>query len=181
MALIVLDAGHGAHDPGAVGPTGLREKDVNLAVALAAGRLLIEAGHDVVQTRDGDTFTRPEERAVFANQRRAAIFVSVHCNAAANRDAGGIETFAFSAGSGGAPLARAIQTRLIAGLGLRDRGVKFESFAVLRMTSMPAALAELAFISNPAEESLLRDPEFQQLAAAAIAGGVMERAGSAVA
>ena len=86
---VVLDAGHGGSDPGAIGPTGLREKDVTLAIAKAAGPLVAEElGAAVRLTRGSDAFVSLEERAVAANAFEADVFVSIHCNAAIATDAG---------------------------------------------------------------------------------------------
>ena len=91
---IVVDAGHGGKDPGAIGPNGLQEKDVTLALAKKIARRLEEAlGCDVVLTRDRDIFLPLEERTAIANKVGADLFISVHANAAPNRQAYGIETY----------------------------------------------------------------------------------------
>ncbi|NTU42601.1 MAG: N-acetylmuramoyl-L-alanine amidase [Nitrospirales bacterium] len=92
---IVIDAGHGGHDPGAVGPTGLKEKDVVLDIALRI-REIMEKEHplyDVILTRDKDVFIPLDERAAIANRSHADLFVSVHANASPNRKARGMETY----------------------------------------------------------------------------------------
>lgn len=91
---IVVDAGHGGRDPGAIGPSGLREKDITLALAKKiAVRLRESLGCDVVLTRDRDVFLPLEERTAIANKVGADLFISVHANAATNRQAYGIETY----------------------------------------------------------------------------------------
>ncbi|HEY6558223.1 MAG TPA: N-acetylmuramoyl-L-alanine amidase [Polyangiaceae bacterium] len=91
---IVLDPGHGGHDPGATGPGGLREKDVTLDVAHRAAPLLArELGIVTLLTRDGDEFVPLDERAARANAFHADLFVSVHCNASEDGRAGGVMTF----------------------------------------------------------------------------------------
>ena len=91
---IVVDAGHGGKDPGAIGPSGLREKDITLALAKKiAVRLRESLGCDVVLTRDRDVFLPLEERTAIANKVGADLFISVHANAATNRQAFGIETY----------------------------------------------------------------------------------------
>jgi N-acetylmuramoyl-L-alanine amidase len=91
---IVVDAGHGGHDPGAVGGRGTQEKDVVLDIALRlARRLRDELGLDVVLTRSKDVFLELQERTAIANQVGADLFVSVHANASLNRSASGIETY----------------------------------------------------------------------------------------
>lgn len=94
---IVIDPGHGGKDPGAVGPTGLYEKDVNLKIAnLVAERLRNRAAVRVVLTRDDDTFMPLGERTQMANRAGAQVFISLHCNAARSRKAHGAETYFLS-------------------------------------------------------------------------------------
>lgn len=203
---IVLDAGHGGHDPGSIGPSGLREKDVTLAVVRrVAERLEREEGVKVVLTRGGDEFVPLGERTKIANREKADLFVSVHANAATNRSAEGFETYFLSAAKTedarrvarmensairyenpsvdpeslgelnfilwdlaqneylreSSTLAESVQEEIDRRLDLRNRGVKQAGFFVLNGAFMPAILFEMAFISNPREESLLDDPSFQ--------------------
>jgi N-acetylmuramoyl-L-alanine amidase len=91
---IVIDPGHGGHDTGTIGPTGLPEKDVVLDVALRLRRLLErKIGCDVVMTRDDDTFIPLEERTAIANQKGADLFISIHANASRDPSARGVETY----------------------------------------------------------------------------------------
>jgi N-acetylmuramoyl-L-alanine amidase len=91
---VVIDPGHGGQDPGAIGKSGLQEKEINLAVALAVQKLLREkAGLNVVLTRESDVNPSLEDRTVIANQKRADLFVSIHTNAHRDRKRGGVETF----------------------------------------------------------------------------------------
>ena len=91
---VILDPGHGGEDPGAIGPTGLKEKEVSLAVALEVADLLKdEAGIDIYLTRTDDRFIPLDQRTEMANQWGGDLFVSIHANAAFNRKASGIETF----------------------------------------------------------------------------------------
>jgi N-acetylmuramoyl-L-alanine amidase len=91
---IVIDPGHGGHDTGTIGPTGLREKDVVLDVGLRLKKLLEhKAGCEVVMTRSDDTFIPLEERTAIANEKAADLFVSIHANASSDRSARGIETY----------------------------------------------------------------------------------------
>jgi N-acetylmuramoyl-L-alanine amidase len=91
---IVIDPGHGGKDPGAIGPTGVKEKDVNLAMArVLARKLKEELGCEVILTRDKDIFLPLEERTAIANRVGADLFISIHANAALNRTAYGIETY----------------------------------------------------------------------------------------
>ena len=91
---IVIDPGHGGHDTGTIGPTGLREKDVVLDVGLRLRKLLErKAGCEVVMTRGDDTFIPLEERTAIANAKAADLFVSIHANASSDPSARGIETY----------------------------------------------------------------------------------------
>ena len=120
---IVVDPGHGGHDPGAVGPSGLQEKDVVLSVALKLRELLKdELGLDVVMTRSTDVFIPLEERTAIANKVNADLFLSVHANAAANRSATGIETYYLN-------LAK---TEKAAQLAAKENGTSLEKVSVLQ-------------------------------------------------
>ncbi len=91
---IVLDAGHGGHDPGAIGPSGVREKDITLAIAKRVKRLLeknIEAR--IVMTRDSDRYLSPRERTQLANAAQGKIFISIHCNSNLSRRVNGTTTY----------------------------------------------------------------------------------------
>ncbi len=98
---VVIDAGHGGHDPGAIGPTGLKEKDVNLRIAKALKQKLDKDGGKfgitkVYLTRSTDKFIPLEERTAIAKKHGADLFISIHCNAARNKQAYGIETYYLS-------------------------------------------------------------------------------------
>jgi N-acetylmuramoyl-L-alanine amidase len=92
---IVIDAGHGGHDTGTVGPSGLMEKDLCLDVALRLGRMLQEKlpGTEVIYTREDDTFVPLENRTAIANQSKADLFLSIHANSSRDKSARGVETF----------------------------------------------------------------------------------------
>jgi hypothetical protein len=159
---ICIDPGHGGYDPGAVGPSGLREKDVTLAVALLLADLLRQAGCEVFLTRTGDTTSwTPEEdlqrRCDLANQAGADLFISIHANAAGNPAATGTETYCYRRGGQGERVAAAIQQQLVAALGLPDRGVKTASFYVLQHTAMAAVLAELALLQHKEPRKVSND------------------------
>jgi len=94
--LIVLDPGHGGNDPGAIGPNKLEEKDVVLGIALRVKSYLEEHPVDVLITRPDDNFITLKNRTVFANQKKADLFVSIHCNASDSRDARGTRTYIYS-------------------------------------------------------------------------------------
>jgi N-acetylmuramoyl-L-alanine amidase len=96
---IVIDPGHGGHDPGAIGPTRLREKDVTLAISKRTARKLAEAGFEVVLTREDDRYLALAERTALANAHRGDLFVSVHANAHPRRDRQGVETWVLDVNS----------------------------------------------------------------------------------
>ena len=96
---IIIDAGHGGHDVGAIGPTGVREKDVTLGVSKELATQLRARGYDVVLTRDGDRFLALEERTQFANQQRGDLFISVHANAHRSPQQSGVETYSLNLAS----------------------------------------------------------------------------------
>ena len=120
---IVVDPGHGGHDPGARGPNGVQEKDVVLAIGLKLRDLLRdELGLDVVMTRSTDVFIPLEERTAIANKVGADLFVSIHANAASNRVASGIETYYLN-------LAK---TEKSAQLAAKENGTTLEKVSVLQ-------------------------------------------------
>ncbi|HYK05210.1 MAG TPA: N-acetylmuramoyl-L-alanine amidase [Thermoanaerobaculia bacterium] len=200
---IVIDPGHGGREVGAVGPGGLMEKDITLAIArklqtALAGKL----GARVVLTREDDSVVSLDQRTALANQYKADLFLSVHLNAAVVKDAKGSETYFLSLEASdelakkaaesenaqssvpnpnadlnlilwdlahqayvdeSSRLAQAIQEEMNAATGVANRGVKQAPFKVLVGATMPAALVEVGFISNPEEEAKLQSEEFQNL------------------
>ncbi len=92
---IVIDPGHGGHDTGTIGPTGLMEKDLCLDVSLRVGKLIEQRlpGAEVVYTREDDTFIPLEQRTEIANEAKADLFLSVHANSSQDHKARGIETY----------------------------------------------------------------------------------------
>lgn len=169
---VCIDPGHGGRDPGAVGQSGLQEKDVNLAVSRKVAKLLGKMGYEPILTRSDDTYLSLSVRSKLANLHKASVFVSIHCNAAGNRDAQGAETFHFPTSIEGKTLAELAHSELILYTAAKDRGVKQANFQVLRETAMPAILVELAFISNEDEEHKLSNSSFQDSCALAISEGV---------
>ncbi len=177
--LIVLDAGHGGRDSGAVGPNGVREKDVALDIVKRTDTLLRAAGYKTMLTRSDDTYvslpksTEPvkDSRVAKANDAKATLFISVHCNAYSVQSAKGTEVYYYTAQS--SKLARAIHDAVQEKLGRVDRGINPEhDFVVITKTNMPSVLLETAFISNPTEEELLNSEEFRQRAAEGLFLGI---------
>ena len=182
---VVIDPGHGGIDSGAHGYNGLLEKDVNLMVGLRVRDIIEDSGGRCIMTHDEDVdvYGRDAGNATDADELQARvdvgdenpqaeIFVSIHCNASRNSDANGTETYYYSKSDYDYQLAEKIQQELSEYIGRRNRGVKEARFYVLRHSALPAALAEMAFISNYEEEALLWDDDFQDKAAYAIAKGI---------
>ena len=171
MAKVFLDAGHGGHDPGAVG-NGLQEKNIALSVTLKIGEILKNHGVSVSYARTTDVFLELADRATKANNLGADIFVSIHCNSFSDPSAKGVETYSYPGSTTGAKLSKNIQDSIIESkVYTANRGTKTANFAVLRLTNMPAALVELAFISNTQDAEILRNR--QDELAIAVAKGIL--------
>ena len=218
---IVVDPGHGGRDPGAIGPTGLKEKDVVLDIGRRLAELLRKnLDVKVVLTRSSDRFIPLDERARIALRNDGKLFVSIHTNANPKRYARGTETYFLSEAKTedamrvaqrenaslqyqepvrlattenfrivedirlgmlsnqflkeSQALAALVQSELVRTLQTRNRGVKQAGFYVMMGTeaTMPGVLVEVAFISNPYEEKLLKRTSFRKRAARAIFQGI---------
>ena len=171
---IVVDAGHGDHDPGANNGK-LLEKDINLDVALYLEKKLKAAGANVVMTRRDDSFLELRERSNIANNLNADAFISVHTNAASEA-AHGIETYWYDKYSSAESkaLAESIQKRLIEVTEASNRGVKNQSFSVIRESKMASVLVEVGFLTNNEEYKLLLTQEYREELAEGIYQGVLD-------
>ncbi|MFA5907614.1 MAG: N-acetylmuramoyl-L-alanine amidase [Vicinamibacterales bacterium] len=214
VSRIVIDPGHGGHDPGVLGK-GMNEATLVLDVALRLEKLLAkEPGLEVVLTRRTDVYIPLEERTELANRQSADMFLSIHANASRNLAAKGIETFFLSFASSpeaeavaarensasaremhqlpdiikaialnnkldeSRDLANMVQESLITGLRksnkeVRSRGVKKAPFVVLIGAAMPSVLAEISFVSNKQELSLLKTAAYKQKIAESLFNAVM--------
>jgi N-acetylmuramoyl-L-alanine amidase len=214
VSRIVIDPGHGGHDPGAHG-VGIVESELVLDVALRLEKLLKEQqGVDVVVTRRTDDFIPLEERTDIANREGADLFLSIHANASTRPAARGIETYFLNfatnpeaeavaarenATSGrnmgklpdlvktialnnkvveSRELAHQVQDSMIRRLkiqnkSVKDLGVKQAPFVVLIGAQMPSILAEISFLTNKAEASLLKQSTYRQRIAQSLADGVL--------
>ena len=212
--LVVIDPGHGGKDPGALGRKGTREKDIVLKVSKLLKSMISERlGAKVLMTREKDVFIQLEDRAKFANTKKADLFVSIHVNSHAKRSVKGLELYHFGKASdpramevaareNGTPLEdnapawqfiladkltdkkiedsrdlawiarKALVGQLRKHYKVKDHGVKTAPFFVLRHTTMPGILAEIAFVSNPTEEKLLRSKTYQKRVAEGIYKGI---------
>ena len=173
-ALVVLDPGHGGSASGAV-YGGVAEKDLNLAIASQAARLLEEAGLTVLMTRRDDQDVSLYRRSGLANTYGADLFVSVHCNASlTNPEARGVYTAAADRQGEGWVLAEVLRQTMMAAAGAEDMGTEPRpNLAVLRTAQAPAALVECGYMSTPAELELLCQPDYQLQLAQGIAEGVL--------
>jgi N-acetylmuramoyl-L-alanine amidase len=213
VARIVIDPGHGGHDPGAKA-RGLEEARLVLDVALRLEALLKDVGIDVLMTRRTDTFVALEERTAIANRAGADLFLSIHSNASASDAAHGVETYFLNFAAN--PQAEAIAARENAGgsrtmrslpdivraitlnnkidesrdfaamvqnalytklqksnRNVRNLGVKQAPFMVLVGATMPSVLAEISFITNRQEATLLKTDKYKQQIAEALLAGVL--------
>ncbi len=218
LVIVALDPGHGGEDPGAIGPTGLREKDVVLQIALQLrDRLNEQRGMRAMLTRDADFFVPLHQRVRKARRVQADLFVSIHADAFMRPEARGGSVFALSTGAATSTTAKWMADRenaadLVGGVNvavkdtqvlramldmsttaqikdsvragqevlsrlgrvgrLHKPQVEQAGFAVLKAPDIPSILVETAFISNPQEEALLRDPEWQTQLVDALAEGI---------
>jgi N-acetylmuramoyl-L-alanine amidase len=174
---IIIDAGHGGKDTGAVGPTGLMEKEVNLKTALLLKSELEKSGAIVTLTRSTDVFLELSERTAIANSSNADAFISIHADSFSTSSKGSTTYYNTTVNFNGPKseeLAQAVQKNMVDSLATYNRGVKEQEFYVNRMNELPSILVELAFISNPKEEALLRSNAFRQKAALGIRKGLEE-------
>jgi len=217
LVIVAIDAGHGGEDPGAVGPSGLYEKDVVLAIAhKLRARINAQPGMRAMLTRESDYFVPLHERVLKARRVQADLFVSVHADAFMNPEARGASIFALSENGATSAAARWMAKKenasdLVGGVNIKARDasvmralldmsttaqikdslklgqailghlgkvgrlhkprVEQAGFAVLKAPDIPSILVETGFISNPEEESKLKDDAYQgQLADALLAG-----------
>ena len=171
--IVVIDAGHGDGDPGAIGVTGKKEKDFNLAIALKVEKLMKkEQNIDVVLTRSDDTFLELKERAKIANDLNADVFISIHANASSSSSASGTETYYKKEDS--KAFAAIMQKYLAQATGLNNRGVKYGNFHVIRETKMPAILLEVGYLSNKKDEQTIFTESVQNKVAEAVVKATKE-------
>ena len=186
-----LDPGHGGWESGA-SYSSVMEKNINLAVSNKVKANLEALGFTVIMSRTTDTYVGLLERSEEANASGADIFVSIHHNAMpSNATVTGIETYYYQYDSDYPPvineemhndptrilesaqLASAIQNSLVVNTGAIDRGVRRNTFAVLRETAIPAVLLELGYMSSPTELAKLTTTAYQTTLAKAITAGIV--------
>lgn len=209
---LIIDAGHGGHDPGAIGPTGVQEKDVTLKIALIVKKFLSEKYPDkqIVLTREKDEYISLEKRSQIANwvfnSYGPSIFLSIHTNASKSPKSYGFETWYLveeyrrkivknglvstdadvenvlnsmlndAIYNESKYLANKIQYYLNKRIGYvsLDRGIKEETYFVIKKSIMPAVLVEVGFISNKYEEIRLTKEQYLNNIAYAIVNGIAD-------
>ena len=176
---IVIDAGHGGFDPGAVGVEGTLEKDVNLAIAARLADYLRQSGAEIFETRVSDDALADTKKAdmaarvQMATDNQAELFVSVQANAIPQAKWHGAQVFYYREGEEGKGLAQSIQAAIIEQLANTDRtALPIDSIYVVSHLNIPSIVVEVGFLSNPEEEQLLNDPEYQNAMAYAIYCGI---------
>ena len=180
--IIVLDPGHGGSDPGAIGPTGLQEKQVTLPIAEYLKSILEAKGAKVILTRTTDVdvygphasgVDELQARVNVANGNQADAFISIHINSFSNPNVGGIATYYFDGSDQSKKLASSVQGQIAEHSGFNgDRGIQPGNLYVLRHSLMPSILVELGFISNPKEEGHLKEASTRQEFANELAKGL---------
>ncbi len=215
---VVIDPGHGGRDPGTIGVTGVKEKDIVFDIAKRLKKILIKKGVEVIMTRNSDKFVSLQHRTEIANSARADLFISIHANSQKSGNRGcGVEVFClrdvnspFNDNNISARHARAVMfgslsmdrkdtklreiitdmlsakkksvsesvakdmiCKLIRNVNVKNRGIKYADFYVLKNTLIPAVLVEVGFLSNPKEERLLRMRAYRQKIAYALAESIL--------
>ena len=178
MPTVCINFGHGpmnsgSNDPGAIGATGYQESTETREVGAKIVAKLKANGWDVLAIQDGDLTDVTNASNIF----KADYFISIHADSFTSPDAHGITSFAYTPGGKGKSIAQAIQNDLVAATGLTDRGVKFANYWVLHYTDCPAVLVEIGFISNPAEEALMKSDAWDDKVASAICTGFSRAVG----
>lgn len=190
MAKIYIDPGHGGKDPGAIGVGGVHEADINLKVAKYLQEELNRNKQTVKMGRTTDVTKELSERTTEANNWGADIYCSIHCNAFEKESANGTETYVYQRGYRAEQIADKVHAELMLVLNTTNRClqtvngkkvnvIKEANFYVLRKTTMPAFLIELAFITNKEDCAKLVDETCQKKCAIAICKGICSYLGIA--
>lgn len=171
---IAIDAGHGGEDAGAIGPTGVKEKEINLDIAKKLEKLLKESNANVIMTRTEDCNTDLYARPKTAKENNALIMVSIHANALSDGgdpyEKHGTSVFYYNKES--KELAETLRDTITQELGTKDDGTSSYSLVLTRPTLPLSVLIEIAYMIHPEEYKLLLDEEFRQKAAEAIKKGL---------
>ncbi|MCD7982135.1 MAG: N-acetylmuramoyl-L-alanine amidase CwlD [Clostridiales bacterium] len=184
--VIVIDAGHGGDDPGKVGVSGTEEKDINLEIALKLRDYMEEQGFEIVMTREEDTGLEDEgaesvkvsdlkNRVEIIENTAPVLAVSIHQNSYTDSSVSGAQVFYYGNSAQGEALAGALQQSLVENVDPSNtRAAKAnESYYILKKTSVPTVIVECGFLSNPTEEALLCDEDYQNQIVEAIYEGIV--------
>ncbi|MGL4821132.1 MAG: N-acetylmuramoyl-L-alanine amidase [Bacilli bacterium] len=169
---IVIDAGHGNQDTGAIGTGRIYEKNLNLAIAKALQSELVSYGATVIMTRSNDTFLSLTERSNISNRNTADLFISVHHNSSSSKTARGYEVYYLKENS--VLAAKHLSRGISVASNSLNRGIIKNNYAVLRNNNRPAVLLELGFVSNPTELKILNSTSWQTQVATSMAAGVLD-------
>ncbi|MGI2901746.1 N-acetylmuramoyl-L-alanine amidase [Tolypothrix sp. VBCCA 56010] len=171
--VVMIDPGHGGKDSGAVGIGGLQEKNIILPISQKLARILQQSGVQVILTRNSDYFVSLQGRVDLADRANADVFISIHANSAGSErpDVSGLETYYYDSGLG---LARIVHNSILRSVNVRDRGVRRARFYVLRKSSMPSILVETGYMTGREDIAKLRNSQYQNQMAEAIARGVLQ-------
>jgi len=177
--IVCINPARGGTDDGSIGPTGIKEKDVNLDVALRLGKLLEKENVQVVYTRSTDSVTwnndnEIQERINVANNAKADLLVTISCNSGSSEDTSGIETYYLSGNVKSKQFAEYIQAELVNKTVAVNRGIKESELNSLKLSNAPGAMATLGFISNKSEESKLKTNEYKDSIASALTNAVVK-------
>lgn len=179
--IITLDPGHGGSDPGAIGASGLKEKQITLEISMRVKELLEKEGAKVFMTRttDKDVYApnasdraELQARVNVAEKNNSDLFISLHINSSVNKSVGGFSSYYYPKTDHDLKIAQAIQNKFAKNFGVDNLGVRQANFYVVKRCSMPATLLEMCFISNPKEEKLMKSKWFQKKTARLIVEGV---------
>lgn len=192
MKTIMIDAGHGGSDPGAINGDH-KEKVYTLQIAKRLQTRLEKLGFRVIMTRTGDTYPTLQERAALCKKYKPDLYISIHCNSSTNKTPAGIETYRavpvggtetkgskvktekqsaneFDANS--SRLAYEMQKNLVTATGATDRGTRHQAIYVIGNASCPAVLLEVGYLSNAAELKKIASPDYQNKIVAGILAGL---------
>jgi len=169
---VVIDAGHGDQDPGALSITGKHEKDFTLSTAKKVQQLLSQDKRiNVLMTRSDDTFIPLDDRVSFANNQQADLFLSIHGNSA-KATISGTETYYYRPES--LDFAKVVHKYVTAAAGFPDRKVRVADYRVINKTTMPAVLVEVGYLSNANDEAAMYKDDFQNQVAASLVAAIKE-------
>jgi N-acetylmuramoyl-L-alanine amidase len=168
---VVVDPGHGGHDPGESQRGVLPEKIWTLDLAYRLKNLLEQGGFNVVMTRQSDVYVPLEDRVLISNAQPNVIFVSLHFNGTPKREIQGLETYYNTNRS--AKLAAKVQQSILQLPGAIDRRVKTAPYFVIRYNTNPAILVEGGFLSNPIESRRIASPVYRDALAEQIYQGIV--------